>query len=219
MLAELQPDVVGMTVLTPSEPVCSALTRMIRATVPAVKIVWGAVHADVFAADIVMERKADFVIHHDGEESICELLDAIESGENDFSAVDGITWRALDGTPVKNKDRRLLTDLDSLPYPAWHLFPYHRYGLLPFADFAKPVLTMTGSRGCPYRCDYCSLINTGGKVYRRRDPIKVVDEYEYWLIAIRSNRRFVDPIFPLVKKDCVHFMTVRQPGLISGVSG
>ena len=200
--AELQPEVVGMTVLTPSEPVCSALTRMIRAKVPAAKIVWGAVHADVFAADIVLERKADFVIHHDGEESICELLDAIESGDNDFSSVDGITWRAKDGTPVKNKDRRLLTDLDSLAYPAWHLFPYHRYGLLPFADFAKPVLTMTGSRGCPYRCDYCSLINTGGKVYRRRDPIKVVDEYEYLVDRYKVKQiGFVDPIFPLVKKD------------------
>ena len=108
----------------------------------------GAVHADVFAADIVMERKADFVIHHDAvKESICELLDAIESGEHDFSAVDGIP-ETKERHARKEQDRRLLTDLDSLPYPAWHLFPYHRYGLLPFADFAKPVLTMTGSRGC-----------------------------------------------------------------------
>ncbi len=199
---EYQPDLVGMTVLTPSEPICSALSKMIRAALPSVKIVWGAVHAEVFAKDIVLENKADFVVHHDGEETICELVDALENGFKDFSSVDGLTWLGDDGTPVTNKDRRLLTDLDTLPYPAWHLFPYHKYGLLPFADFAKPVLTMTGSRGCPYRCDYCSLINTGGKVYRRRDPIKIVDEYEYLVDRYKVKQiGFVDPIFPLVKKD------------------
>ena len=199
---EYQPELVGMTVLTPSEPICTALSKMIRAALPSVKIVWGAVHAEVFAKDIVLENKADFVVHHDGEETICELVDALENGFKDFSSVDGLTWLGDDGTPVTNKDRRLLTDLDTLPYPAWHLFPYHKYGLLPFADFAKPVLTMTGSRGCPYRCDYCSLINTGGKVYRRRDPIKIVDEYEYLVDRYKVKQiGFVDPIFPLVKKD------------------
>ena len=53
---EVQPDLVGMTVLTPSEPVCSILSAMIRAVLPNVKIVWGAVHAEVFAKDIVLER-------------------------------------------------------------------------------------------------------------------------------------------------------------------
>ena len=211
---EYAPDLVGMTVLTPSEPICSALSQMIRAKLPNAKIVWGAVHAEVFAKDIVLQGKADFVVHHDGEETICELVDAIEHGQQDFSMIDGLTWlhressfqASQKGTPVTNKDRRLLTDLDSLAYPAWHLFPYHKYGLLPFADFAKPVLTMTGSRGCPYRCDYCSLINTGGKVYRRRDPIKIVDEYEYLVDRYKVKQiGFVDPIFPLVKKDLKPF--------------
>ena len=205
-IKEYDPDVVGMTVLTPSEPVCAMMTNMIRAVLPKVKIVWGAVHADVFASDIVMEGKADFVVHHDGEATICELMDALKGGETDFSAIDGLTWLGDDGTPVTNKERRLLQDLDSLAYPAWHLFPFHKYGLLPFADFAKPVLTMTGSRGCPYRCDYCSLINTGGKVYRRRDPIKIVDEYEYLIDRYKVKQiGFVDPIFPLVKKDLKPF--------------
>ena len=70
---DFDPALVGMTVLTPSEPICTALSTMIRAALPKVKIVWGAVHADVFAKDIVREGKADFVVHHDGEESVCEL--------------------------------------------------------------------------------------------------------------------------------------------------
>ena len=197
-----RPDLVGFTVLTPSAPVCEAIAAMIRAACPGVKIVWGGVHADVFAADIVRAGAADFCVHHDGEETICELSDALAKGERDFSDIAGLTWLTDDGQPVTNRSRVLNRDLDSLPYPAWHLFPYHKYGLLPFADFAKPVLTMTGSRGCPYRCDYCSLIHTGGKVYRRRDPIKIVDEYEYLVDRYGVKQLgFVDPIFPLVKKD------------------
>ena len=65
---------------------------------------------------------------------------------------------------------------------------------------------MTGSRGCPYRCDYCSLINTGGKVYRRRDPVKIADEYEYLVDRYKVKQiGFVDPIYPLVKKDLEPF--------------
>ena len=201
-----RPELIGMTVLTPSAPVCAELSAKLRQVLPEAKIVWGAVHADVFAKDIVRSGEADFVVHHDGEDTICELVDAMESGTDDFSAVDGLTWRDANGLPQTNKERQLNRDLDDLPYPAWHLFPYHKYGLLPFADFAKPVLTMTGSRGCPYRCDYCSLINTGGKVYRRRDPIKIVDEYEYMVNRYGVKQiGFVDPIFPLVKKDLQPF--------------
>lgn len=198
--ARFNPELVGMTVLTPSAPVCDALSRMIKRRMPDVKIVWGGVHADVFARDILKEDHVDFCVHSDGEITACELVDALAEKKVDFSHVDGLSWRA-DGVPTTNKGRALLRDLDSLPYPAWHLFPYHRYGLLPFADMDKPVLTMTGSRGCPYRCEYCSLLHTG-KVYRRRDPIKIVDEYEY-LVDRYGVRQigFVDPIFPLVKKD------------------
>lgn len=194
------PDIVGMTVLTPSAPTCEALARLIRAALPGVKIVWGGVHADVFAKDILRNGAADFVVHHDGEDTVVELVQALADGQTDLGHVDGLTW-SDGGEPVTNKTRALRRDLDSLPYPAWDLFPYHRYGLLPFADVDKPVLTMTGSRGCPYRCDYCSLLHSG-KVYRRRDPVKIVDEYEH--IVDRYGVKqigFVDPIFPLVIKD------------------
>ena len=197
-----KPDVVGMSVLTPSAHVCEAITTLIRARLPHVKFVWGAIHAEVFHEEICRDMGVDFVVHHDGEVTITELVDAIAEDAKDYSHIDGITWRTTDGEVVRNRDRALNRDLDSLPYPAWHLFPYHKYGLLPFADIAKPVLTMAGSRGCPYRCDYCSLIHTGGKTFRRRDPIKLVDEYEFLVERYGVKQiGFIDPIFPLVKKD------------------
>ncbi len=195
-----KPDVVGMTVLTPSAPNCEIISAMIKEFSPSTKIIWGGVHADVFARDILRDGHVDFVIHHDGEETVVELMHALEGGDKDLSKIDGLTWMDS-GEPRTNKTRALLRDLDSLAYPAWDLFPYHRYGLLPFADIDKPVLTMTGSRGCPYRCDYCSLLHSG-KVYRRRDPMKIVEEYEHLVDRYGVKQiGLVDPIFPLVLKD------------------
>ena len=69
-----------------------------------------------------------------------------------------------------NQDMHFLPDmnnLDSYPYPAFDLIRY---------PDQVPIMT---SRGCPYHCSYCAsnLINSR---FRRRDPICVVDEIEYW---------------------------------------
>ncbi len=200
-----RPDVVGFTVMTPSAPVVSAVSTMIRRALPGVKVVLGGVHADVFASDLVASGEADVVVHGEGEHAIVELVQAWAGGSDDLSAIPGITWLA-GGEPQRTAERPLNTALDDLPIPAWQLFPVHRYGLLPFADIARPVLTISASRGCPYRCDYCSLLHSHGKRYRRRDLIRVVDEYE--LLVERFGVKqigFVDPIFPLDKQDLPAF--------------
>jgi radical SAM superfamily enzyme YgiQ (UPF0313 family) len=58
-------------------------------------------------------------------------------------------------------------NLDSFPYPAFDLI--RKIDQLP----------ITTSRGCPYRCSYCSshILN---KKFIRRDPVKVADEIEHW---------------------------------------
>ena len=58
-------------------------------------------------------------------------------------------------------------NLDSLPYPAFDLI--RKIDQLP----------ITTSRGCPYHCSYCASHIFNDK-FRRRDPIKVVDEIEHW---------------------------------------
>ncbi|MHB8908721.1 MAG: B12-binding domain-containing radical SAM protein [Syntrophales bacterium] len=75
-----------------------------------------------------------------------------------------------------NRDMTFLPDknLDSYPYPAFDLV-HHPDQL--------PIMT---SRGCPFRCSYCAshLLNEG---FQRRDPIRVVDEIEYWHTHLGIN--------------------------------
>jgi radical SAM superfamily enzyme YgiQ (UPF0313 family) len=72
-------------------------------------------------------------------------------------------------------------DLNAMPLPAWHLFKLDRYtNLQPTVDqvagASLPILT---SRGCPYRCSYCSQI--GPRRWRARSVDSVVDEWQ-WLV-------------------------------------
>ena len=55
--ASFRPEARGMTVLTPSAPVCSAISQQARRRVPEAKIVWGGVHADVFGPEIVRSQR------------------------------------------------------------------------------------------------------------------------------------------------------------------
>jgi anaerobic magnesium-protoporphyrin IX monomethyl ester cyclase len=68
--------------------------------------------------------------------------------------------------------------MDSLPYPAYHLLPWKRYRPHPPHGMSMPFAAMVTSRGCPYRCAYCSKPVFGSK-FRAQSPARVVDELAY----------------------------------------
>jgi len=67
-----------------------------------------------------------------------------------------------------------LKDLDSLPFPAWDLFPVNTYSYRPTLP-GRPVLSVLGSRGCPYTCNYCPYI-VAFESYRHRSVDNVIAE-------------------------------------------
>lgn len=89
--------------------------------------------------------------------------DLVVAGEGE-KAISRILEMFFDESPRFLPD---LSELDSYPYPAFDLVRH--------AD-QVPIIT---SRGCPFRCTYCAscLLNDG---FRTRDPMKVVDEIEFW---------------------------------------
>ncbi|MBF0421551.1 MAG: B12-binding domain-containing radical SAM protein [Magnetococcales bacterium] len=70
-------------------------------------------------------------------------------------------------------------DLDSLPFPAWELFPLANYWSLRFAhgpQSRQRYLPMQTSRGCPYPCRFCVAPATTGRRWRPRSAQRVVEE-------------------------------------------
>lgn len=144
-----------------------------------------------------LERGADIVLLGEAEESLAETVDAICSGAApDLYAIQGIAFR--EGTSiVSTRRRKVMTDLDSLPLPAWDLVdftPYRNMWMKSTGYFSVNVGT---TRGCPFKCNWCAKPIYGNR-YNSRSPAHVVREL-LWLKDITgfTHAWFCDDIFGL----------------------
>ena len=96
----------------------------------------------------------------------------------------GLSWRNQEGKIMHNLDRPLPDDIDAIPFPAFHLFKIDRYtNLNPLTDgldMNARTFTIVTSRGCPYKCTYCSKPITGD-TWRGRTVENVIAEWS-WLV-------------------------------------
>lgn len=96
----------------------------------------------------------------------------------------GLSWRNKEGKIQHNLDRLLPDDIDAIPFPAFPLFKIDRYtNLNPLTDgldMNARAYTIVTSRGCPYKCTYCSKPITGD-TWRGRSVANVIAEWE-WLV-------------------------------------
>jgi anaerobic magnesium-protoporphyrin IX monomethyl ester cyclase len=113
--------------------------------------------------------------------SLSPVLFDLEAGWNHIL---GLSWRDSGAKIRHNPDRLLADDLDAIPFPAHHLFKIDRYtNLNPLTDglnMNARAYTIVTSRGCPYKCTYCSKPITGD-TWRSRSVDNVIAEWE-WLV-------------------------------------
>jgi anaerobic magnesium-protoporphyrin IX monomethyl ester cyclase len=116
------------------------------------------------------ERRVDFVLRGEAEETLGELLNALP-GER-FEGVKGLAFRRGDDV-VETGLRQHLSNLDALK-PAWHLLDWklYRYHIEPYGRMAS-VLT---SRGCMMGCSFCSHRAFWRADWRARSPEDSVAE-------------------------------------------
>ncbi len=148
-----KPSIIGITTWTHLYHVCCELAQAFKRSAPNTPVLMGGPHVTIFPAETLQdEATADFVIFGEGEFTCGDLLDALDRGATEFSAIEGLAWRGPDG-PVRNHDRELTRDLGKLPLPDRELMQIERYPLR--AWDGEPMTTMMTSRGCPYACTYC----------------------------------------------------------------
>jgi len=98
-----------------------------------------------------------------------------------FHNVQSISYKTSDGQLHRNVDGPVIADLDSLPWPAYNLFKMDRYTNLQPAtdaiDGSRSFSIMT-SRGCPYRCTFCSQSIMPIK-WRARSSANVIEEWRH----------------------------------------
>ena len=150
-----------------------SLAQYIKQTKRQVLFVLGA-HGPSGAPDFFLKKySADIVIRGEGERIWVNLIQAISQGKN-WQNLNGISWR-IENEIQHNPDESLIENLDTLPFPAWDLFPMEHYVLdkvnaATHTDRCFPVLS---SRGCPQRCNFCYRMYEG---YRLRNIKNVIEE-------------------------------------------
>jgi len=143
------------------------------------------------------EAGADYVIVGEAEQTIAELACALLDRSN--RSPDEIAGLAFvrNGEIVRTAPRRVLDDLDALPFPAWDLVDFDRYRSAWKGRHGYFSLNMVTTRGCPFHCNWCAK-PIYGQVYHSRSPLNVVEEMQYLKELARPDHLwFADDIFGL----------------------
>jgi len=130
--------------------------------------------------DEYLAAGADVVVIGEGEVTLEELVPALRSGVQDSAHVDGIAYRAPDGSVVRTKPREQIKDIDAQPWPARESVDIPRYVDIWRTHHGMGSVSLITARGCPYHCRWCSH-GVFGKTHRRRKPASVADELA-WLV-------------------------------------
>ena len=147
---------------------------------------------------------ADFVVIGEGEETIIDLM-RCKVNNGDISGIQGIAYRQGNSILV-NERRKPIRKLDTIPFPAWSLFPMEEYttclkfyGMTP-DEKSLPIIT---SRGCTNRCNFCYRLEKGIRfrsIPNVIDEIKILNE-QYGVSFFAMN----DELFLFSKKRLFEF--------------
>lgn len=181
-VSKADPDLIVMETSTPTEQIDLNFATRLKAKFPDVPIAFCGAHAPMLQPEFMrIHTHVDYIFRGEYELILLDLVNARES-VGELANISGLIYRGPSGEPIDNGPRPLLMDIDSLPWPARHLFPMELYSDRP-GGIPEPSLQMWASRGCPYQCIFCvwPQVMYGGNTYRTRNPVDIVDELEYCL--------------------------------------
>lgn len=144
---------------------------------------------------LYLKAGADFVILGEGEMTLSELVNALESS-TDVALIQGLAYK--NGDEIINLGRRpVLRDLDLLPMPAWDLVETEKYKQLWLDKQGYFSLNIATSRGCTYKCNWCAKPIFGNR-YHARSPENVLEEAKLLVNTFQASHIwFADDIFGL----------------------
>jgi anaerobic magnesium-protoporphyrin IX monomethyl ester cyclase len=186
-----KPDYVGFSVKSATFANAVELHRKLAEAFPAITFLYGGPHITLSGTEILDETPPAFFIRGDAEFSLPAFVNLHQKGEQDFRSIDGIVYRGSDGDKVE-VPTKFHTKIDDLPLPDFTTFDT-------FADFKTyPLLT---SRGCPYKCTYCSVPAISGSRWVYRSAPSVMKELDYAINFLKMKSVvIVDDNFTLHKK-------------------
>src|SRR5687767_468907 len=161
-----KPYMFGLSCLTAHVVRGYQLARMIKTEFPDAIVVAGGLHPTSVPDEVLATGDIDYVVRGEGEEVMLQLHNTIRGG-GDPTKLLGVSY-LRDGKAVHNPEAPLIPELDDIPMFPYELFAHPKYDM----GF------LTTSRGCPYKCTYCSQRLLTGTTYRYKSAERIVEELD-----------------------------------------
>ncbi len=189
-LREINPDIVGISSITQHFNIAKKLSATVKEVLD-IPVVVGGYHISMLPNNLTDDM--DIGVCGEGEETMLELVSRYEEDgldKNHLGNIRGIVFKPSSSKLELTAKRELITPLDKIPIPARDLLNFNE---------STNIYTLT-SRGCPYRCVFCSS-SAFWKSVRYFSPEYVVEEIR----EIVNNYHpkaidFCDDLFAVNKK-------------------
>lgn len=203
LIAEFAPDLVGVSsIFTPFYLDALRVCRLVKEVNPKIPTVIGGAHASMEYKSVIVDPAVDFVIRGEAEIPFTKLIERMSAGER-WEDIPGVVWK--EGETVRDGGMgEQVANLDTLPFPAYHLLDMPFYTSRKDKNFAYsmrfPIGHMITSRGCPYTCVFCSTRNFFPN-YRVNSAERVLSEIDFLVKEYKVREiHFHDDAFLIQRK-------------------
>ena len=195
-IEEYNPSVIGISAKTQNFISTTIVAKIAKEINPEIKIIVGGVHSTMNGSKILNHKSIDFLSIGEGENTIVELLLALERN-TELNLVNGIIFRD-NGKIVNTKPRSYVEDLNSLDFPLINAPKV----LKDFDKYPKEAFGYVfASRGCPYACTFCESKSMWTRKVRYRSPENIVAELKQMQEFGINKVNFDDDTFGISKKN------------------
>jgi len=179
-------DLIGITATSPIFHKAVALAKGIKDKGIKASILVGGEHLNIFKKEAFFDC-FDYGFFGESDFTFNLFLEQIEKEDRRFEIMKGFIYRE-NGQVIQNPPTERIKNLDELEFPAMHLLK-GKY-VMTFAKFkSRRYLPIIATRGCPFKCVYCSEPLTNPEV-RFRSPENIVDEIEKWAKELNITHFF-----------------------------
>lgn len=184
------------------------LIQEISKVYPGTPIVLGGEHASCDSVNILGSApEVSVCVIGEGEETLLEVIKAIEEKKN-FRGIDGIAHLDSNGNYTKENTRKRIRSVDELAWPSWDEIPLENYfdGGYDGGSLNFNSIPMLATRGCPYKCTFCSNPAMWGSAWVPRNPKKIIEEIKSYIKKYKIQHvNFFDLTTIINKKWIINF--------------